>query len=273
VCSSDLSPLITPPVEVSGKFYDDRNIDICVSTQGNNDQHAYYLWSYKEDWEIHALLWGQWAVIQVMDENTGKWVYKTVPNNTSSPDNRYNCWRKDSSNVYLLGTTEKLSENTIRERRILTISNNDDRISVLYRIIVKQHALHKEAYDYFNNQKKNSELTGSIFGSVPSELMGNIRCTSNPDMPVIGYVDVSTASCNDLFVTNDYFDSRERDQRALSCRDPENIATVYDIPPDGIIHGWVLFQEPFGFIPQSCVDCTFQGGSKRKPENWPNDHQ
>ena len=65
----------------------------------------------------------------------------------------YGCIEADSSRHLILGTTEKLSENIIYKRKILTFSCADDKSSVLYRIQLRQTALNKESYDYFENLK------------------------------------------------------------------------------------------------------------------------
>ena len=230
--SSYIAPAISPPVELSYRinyhyFINQKNepdstiyyTDVLVSTQGYEHQPGYYLWSYKEDWEIHDLF-------------------------------GYDiCWRKDSSRVFLLGSTEKLIDNTIRDHTLLNIWGDDNRVSQYYRMQVKQNTIHKEAYDYFNNQKKNSEKTGSIFGVIPSELMGNIKCTSNPAIFVIGYVDVSTTTTNELFLDRECFNPQYENSQRMAC-----------------------YNEEDGSISPSCLDCTQRGGTKNKPKDWPNDH-
>jgi len=248
--SSYLAPAISPPVELSYRIncaYFQKNeknekdsiviyTDVFISTQGYEHQPGYYLWSYREDWEIHAPIY--------------------------FPGYPYICWGKDSSRVFLLSSTDKLVENTIREHKLKYINAQDNKVSLRYRIQVKQNIIHKEAYDYFNNQKKNSEQTGTIFGVIPSELMGNIRCTSNPAIFVIGYVDVSTSTTDEL-----YLDSE--------CYDPPNynynncevwIPLPGQVPKDGIVWGYVEYGT--GYILESCVDCTKRGGTEIKPEDW-----
>ena len=232
--SDFIAPAISPPVELSYRinydyFKNDKNevdstiynTDVFVSTQGYEGQPGYYLWSYKEDWEIHALVY--------------------------SPDHPYYCWGKDSSRVFILGSTERLTGNTIRGQRLQTVSGSDRKVSHRYRIQVKQNAIHKEAYDYFNNQKKNSEHTGSLFGVIPSELMGNIRCTSNPGIYVIGYVDVSsTNTSNELYLSR------------YECFNPGSDNWEYS----------KCYSEELEEPPPSCTDCTHRGGTIDPPKDW-----
>jgi len=249
--SSFIAPALTPPVDIS--FIHDpvnNNISIRVNTTGYANQPGYYLWSYKEDWEIHALVYDEYLRLEYYDRNTDTWITEILHNDLNSPNNRYYCWRADSSRVFILGTTEKLSVNTIREREITSFRCTEDRISVLYRIKVKQNVLNKEGYDYFENLQKNTEQTGSILGSIPSELMGNIKCVSNTLIPVIGYVDVSTTTTDELYLTNTYYDQKNRYIQLSSCSGADA-------------------EQQYLY----CRDCTHIFGTKRKPIDWPNDHQ
>ena len=278
--SSFVAPAVSPPVEVS--FTCDASlIHVCVTTYGHENQPGYYLWSFKEDWEITATMYGDYASIN------GRLVF----NNLDSPNNRYYCWKKDSSMNLILGTTEKLIENTIREKRIHSFRRTDDRSSFLYRVIVQQNTIHKEAYDFFNNLKKNIEQTGSIFGAIPSEIMGNIRCVSNPAIPVIGYVDVSSSASDEQYLNNIYYHSVTLSGNIRDCE-----ASILENPDLESLFGYILYRstkeikaDPDNedeidviigdgsgddyYIPVRCVDCTKNGGSKRKPKNWDNDHQ
>ena len=159
--SSYLAPAISPPVEVSFKLDHNDLINVCVSTTGYDHQPGYYLWSYKEDWEIIAIMYNDTVVINGV----------AVKQDLYSANNRYYCWRESNSNVLILGSTERLIENTIREKTIWLFSRRDERFSVLYRVNVTQNTIHKEGYDYFYNLQKNIEQTGSIFGTIPSEIM------------------------------------------------------------------------------------------------------
>ena len=269
--SSFLTPAISPPLDVSFTS-DENNIHVCVTTRGYEHQPGYYMWSYKEDWEIHAPVYGDSVRI-------GE---KIVYNDLNSSNNMYYCWKKDSSKILILGTTEKLIENTIQEQKIQTFSRTDYRSSVLYRVQVKQNTIHKEAYDFYYNLQKNNEQTGSIFGAIPSEIMGNIRCATNADIPVIGYVDVSTTSTDEKYLTNEFYDLNYGYRQYHNCTLDTIIYRQKDWAPLKRVDMPYFF---YMFDPDNkrleimiiggCVDCTGSrlSGTKRKPEDWPNNHQ
>jgi len=226
--SSYIAPAISPPVELSYRINYNINkgdtiginyTDVLVSTQGQENQPGYYLWSYMEDWELSSYIgWDK-------------------------------CWKSENSRSLILGTSERLSVNVIKEKKIHNINSWDDRLSELYRIRVKQYVIHQEGYDYFENLNRGTHQIGDIFGPIPSELMGNIRCVSNPRIMVIGYVDVSTITTDELYLTSKCFDGKYRAQRAKECSEQ--------------------LQQPPYIASEWCTDCTNQGGTRKKPLDWP----
>ena len=302
--SEFISTVTTPPVNVSFTC-DEEDIHVCVTAQGRDDQTGYYLWSYMEDWEIHSTIYGQYVSIyfdmnyldieyvqrQVAELTSAGWVVVEigrnergtftgcvrVVNNILTPNNKYYCWVNDGSKTFITGATDKLTDNDIRERKINSFPRTDYRTSVLYRVQVLQTGIHKEAYDYYNNVLKNMEQTGSIFAPIPAEITGNIKCISNPKIPVIGYVDVSTATTKDMqYLDDKYFDPKRRRERIVFCQ--SEIVVPNASPHYNPCGAWIRYNDSNAppFIPfvvyQTCVDCTKMGGTKIKPENWPNDN-
>ena len=273
--SSFISPAISPPVEIN--IYNDSTYstyyNVCVTAYGYENQPRYYLWSYKEDWEITAYLQGNYAVIDG----------DTVINDIYSPNNRYYCWQKDSSKVLILGNTETLRENSIIDKRLNYFTIYNDRISELYRFQVKQNTIHKEAYDFFYNLQKNIDQTGSIFGAIPSEIEGNIRCVSNPDLYVIGYVDVSTTTTDEQYLNaQTFYDMTSTNVYKVNCTN-----NIVETNEKMFFSDYILYQiamvpgknpvipdTVYRYINQSCVDCTRRtnGATKKRPKDWQNNH-
>ena len=93
-----------------------------------------------------------------------------------------------------LGSSDRLTQNVIANKSIASYHPSDRRFSMLYHAEVEQYALHREAYDYYFNLQKNIEESGSLFAPIPSEMKGNIRCVTDPEVPVIGFVEVATVT-------------------------------------------------------------------------------
>lgn len=261
--SEFLTPLFTPEIDSLSltKRAKGEPVYLCVSTHDPDDQSRYYLWSYKEIWEVKAELFANYGYLN--DE----FIYFS----SMTSENTYYCWGRDSSKIMLIGSSEKLSENLIYQNRLKEIPCSDDRLSILYYAMVKQIQIRKEAYDYYYNIQKNVEQTGSIFTPVPSEMKGNIHCITNPDLPVIGYIDVSTTIAKDTFFPSntDIYEAPRTYCGLRVTSDPDYAYPVY-----GYYEYYPLDEPPrLTFAPHECVDCRLKSkASKNKPDFWPNDH-
>ena len=253
-CSVYSYPIRTP--EIDSIFWLKRGreqpVMIHVATHSLNNEILYYRWSYKEDWEI-------------------------VSDRSLEPYPVY-CWNKASSNGLLIGSAEKTVFGRLTDK-LTEFPPYDRRLSHLYRIVVNQNAISKRAYDYFANIRRNAENTGSIFAPIPSELRGNITCTTDLKRPVIGYIDVSSATQKTRYILRqDYpylYEQPRYDCNALTkekvCEElgisPE-FCDTYDIPEDWVVYSYFPV---ISYIKIKCVDCTFYG-TTQKPEDWPNNH-
>ena len=201
-----------------------------------------------------------------------EWVFYDI----YAPDNRYFCWRKDSSHLFIMENTERLIRNEIIKKEIRSVNTGSEQLSLLYHIAVKQNLIRKEAYKYYSNLQKNVERTGSIFSPIPAEMPGNLYCVTSPDLPVIGYVDVSTTVERKRFVDGDAVYTGVLNMDDCSVQPPGGVPFI---PPEcynTFRVQWAYYdkerKERWYYNP-ICVDCLAAGGTKDKPSWWPNDHQ
>ncbi len=193
--------------------------------------------------------------------------------NQFSPDNIHYCWGSKTSNRIILGKSDNLSENRIKDHTILSLEPFNSRFSYLYSILVKQQTLDKKAYEYFDNMRKNVEQTGGIFAPQPTEIKGNITCLSDPKEIIIGYIYATTELSYRLYIKaeevpgmGEIFDCREKKtfiEGELDKAYGQGMAILSEGDKAGI----------YICISRRCVDCTARGGSKNKPDFWPNNHQ
>jgi len=258
--SEYLSPLPTPEIDDIGsmKKGPGEPVFITVSTHDESkDGSRYYRWSYNEIWEFKSPLFANYGTIDG----------KEMPFDLTTPYNTFFCWGRDSSKIVLTGTSEKLSENIISNKRIVEIDPSDEKISLLYYIDVKQFQLRKESYDYLANIQKNIEQSGSIFSPIPYEMKGNIECVTDTDIPVIGYVEVSKITSKSTFMPD-----------IISFYEPPVYDCVTLTTLDSLIPGNLIVQKPYHpsdptwYAPARCVNCLTRG-TKNKPEFWPTDSQ
>lgn len=237
-------------------------VSIHVSTHDAENRSPYYRWTYTETWEVKA---DMIASVELVD---GKLIGLDVTLKT--PHNIYYCWGKQDSYTLLLESTKKLSTNAVNQKKLIEIPCGHDKLSILYHVSVKQTQIRQEAYEYFAVLQNTVEQTGGLFSPVLSAGMeGNIRCLSDPDIPVIGYVEVATTSIKERFI----------DDRSLYEPAPVYCPLIDDNNRArhalaGHVFAHISLSDPPSMTYIECVDCRSRANNptKNKPEWWPTDH-
>lgn len=260
--SSYSHPLYTP--EIDSLYYKKEGlgepVGIYLSTHNINDEISYYQWSYMEEWEYST------TFIATVTEYFFEGKFHQIYYDIATPNNIYYCWSKGEAPRLILASTNKFSSNTILDQKIIESSPESNRWSSVYRIKVKQNTLSREGYEYFSNLQKNVEESGSLFAPIPSEMKGNITCINNPNIHVIGYVNVSTISIKEMYI---YASDNLYEYPKYECETTRDAYVAYE-------KGLLLFhiektpeRDVRYYAPVNCFDCRRNGGSKVRPENWP----
>ncbi|MBS1599916.1 MAG: DUF4249 domain-containing protein [Bacteroidetes bacterium] len=247
----------TPPIDSLNWTINDNGVQVFVNTHDQSNGTLYYRWQYEETWEYHAAFDSYYTY-------TGGMLVPRNPN-----DHVYTCWHDRSSTELVLASSAGLSADVIYRNPVVFIPKGSEKISVEYSVLVKQYALTKEAYEYWESLKKSTELTGGLFDPLPAQLIGNIHCTTNPDEKALGYIAASSITKQRIFIK--YLEVEPWPPPPQDC--PEVI-----VPPDSVDyyfgkhllspvanHGLTDFSGSFA----SCVDCTLNGGTLVKPSFWP----
>lgn len=157
-------------------------VEINVTTaKANTDGVQYFLWFYKEDWEVRAAFHSQYWY----EYETGRILNMGYPKYAQG-------WCLNGVEQFIATSTASLSENRYVNRRLLSISSDDRRLSCLYSFRFYQRNLTKKEYEYYQIRIKSNEEMGGLFAPQPSELPTNITC-SDPNRKVIGYVGCNMA--------------------------------------------------------------------------------
>ena len=145
-------------------------------------------------------------------------------------------------------------------------------IGIRYSVNVKQYALTQAAYQYWDIIRKSTQQTGTIFDPQPSQVLGNIHCTSNPSEPVIGYISVSYVTEKRIFIdTHQLIDW----QYVVPGNDCQQGATDQDANDftkynyfDSTFGPWYYSGGQIVIVKKDCIDCRRRGGSSVKPGFW-----
>lgn len=257
----------TPPIDSIGFNATDKGINIYVNTHDPANNTTYYRWDFDETWEINSF----YTSVIIYDKNVNP---PPFIRDRIFPDEQINrCWRYGISNNLLFASSAKLTADVIHEKPIQLIPNADEKLSVLYSMLLRQYSMDKKAYEFFDLMKKNTESIGTVFDPLPSEIRGNIKCITNPDEIVIGYVSATTVERKRVFI-----------RRPANWGHSNQCLLPQVVPPDSVDYYFgTNALIPVSIQPRenssivdylggepACVDCRSRGGNIQRPSFWPN---
>lgn len=254
----------TPSIDSIGYNIKYKTVNLYVSIHDATNKTRFYLWDYDEAWIFHA----KYASIYVLAPST----------NTMVPRARnqmiYNCFASDKSVNIISTSTEKLSGDLVHQGPLTSIALSSEKMESEYSILVRQYALTRAAYSFYQIMKKNTEQLGSIFDAQPSEISGNIHNVANPAKPVVGYISATNVQSKRMFIKHAdlpddilpiYPDTCEQDIALYNDRTGANqVQNVLINPPINYFATSAITAPGGGIIgfhysTRVCVDCTLRG--------------
>ncbi|MGZ3776651.1 MAG: DUF4249 domain-containing protein, partial [Mucilaginibacter sp.] len=192
---SDLVPVgMTPPLDSVEFEAVSNDVNIYADTRDATNKTKYYRWDYVETYIWESIKDEPWEFDNSYNAVSNKFRLRTPAEQV------HLCYDTKDASAILVASAANLKQSVINKFPITQIASTDERIVHKYSIVVKQYAITSEAYNFWAQVKKNTEQIGTIFDVQPSEIQGNIHCTSNPGVPVVGYVSASTVSQKRIFI-------------------------------------------------------------------------
>jgi hypothetical protein len=262
----------TPPIgEITFEAQGEKGgVQFYVSTSDPDNAARYYHWEYLETWQYRSYFMTSWEQIN------GEAVY--------NPDreNILDCWLTNTSKNIIITSTTHLSQDIVQNFPLAFVPSSTSKFKVGYRISVTQSALTKEAYEYLAELRRNAEQQGSLFDPQPSDLLGNLRCLTHPEEPVLGYVSAHNQEEKSIFIYRGEAPPYGGSPLDGLCPGPEDltpgelaqlISSGEYIPADDPSATQYPDAVPpsvfFIYQPKNCVDCRERGGTNVKPSGWP----
>jgi len=253
-------PAITPVIDSLTFKQVEEGMSVFVHTHDDKNKSRYYRWNFEETWERHAWFDSYHNYVN------GRIVARTPDEQT------FMCWKTALAPNIIIDNSTSLSNDVISYKNITTVPFLSEKLYVRYSILVKQITLSKEAYEFWNILKKNTELTGTLFDPQPSQLPTNIVCVNDASRKAIGYVSVGTQTEKRLFVMNsamNLWPTKNQDDICEAYEFPTAFAAeafLKNYPSYNV--AYLITGGGFGVAMKTCIDCRFSGGTVVKPSFW-----
>jgi len=263
---SDYDTLLScPPVdsvyyihEVSGGTDPD---DVWQGLQFYNDVRGFeggarnYRWRATATWEYHA-------------PNSPQYIRYRAQNIPVTLDTVHICYLTETIETVYAASTRLLSENNIYKNKLHYVSDQSPRLSERYSLLVEQHSLTDQAYNYWEKLAAQSANSASLYETQPTSSQGNIYNINWPDEKVLGCFYATQVQDKRIFVEKDELDFYVA---AYNCRLDtlvDNSSFIYDK------YYYLISLQPLGPGPpwlgglRKCFDCTEWGGENEVPDFW-----
>ncbi|HWD90134.1 MAG TPA: DUF4249 domain-containing protein [Mucilaginibacter sp.] len=277
--ASNYEPVkITPPIDSLWFTINSKGLTINSAAHDPSNNTRYYRWDYSETYVYQSAVESDYIYDPTQTDSLKMVVLRTPAQQI------HTCYITLNSSAITINSSAALANDVIANQQITQIADTSEKLTYRYSILLRQYALTDSAFEFWQNMKKNTQQIGTIFDVQPSEISGNIHCTSNPKLPVLGYVSVSSISQKRIFIDPSQLPAWQLPHASClpitnpicwvkgSPVDPDIVSGVY-IPMDTIKSSPCLFPpEPGYSVPGKyyiCVDCRYHlQGKTSKPAFW-----
>ena len=246
-----------PEVDIEGiRFYIDFQVD--------PDSSEFMRWELVETFEFHNPDYE--GYIYSYDR-----VLRPIPEDMSDRQ----CWISGHVNEIYTLDAANLTSNSYTHMPLHFVSNETQRLSYGYSLLVRQHAMDDAAFRYWDELKKNAQTQSGLYDRLPSLTPSNIHNVDDENEKVLGFFGVSGVTEKRVFVKDvedlDKYNVRfcypypelPRFRFLMTSDLPVYCSRATD-PLTGAQH--------FGETILECLDCRVRKGSSGDPPDfWPTD--
>ena len=256
-------------------------ISIYINTKEGKNQ--YYRWSYEETWKFRLPLVKTYDYVKIA-------FHPNEPFFRLLTNIKEFCWKTKKSDEIVLGSSHSVSSARILKQPVIFIgTDQSDRLTLQYSILVSQYSISKKEYDFWNNLQQINEIGGDIFAKQPYTVISNIKNIHKPDERVLGYFQVSAIKQRRKYISFKDISTLNLPFYHYPCQRLSKDRS--DVPhPPGVTPTWdelysmfcetsdYTFVEPLFssgtydidkliFARPECSNCELTGTSK-KPDFW-----
>ncbi len=260
----------TPPIDSITWDAGSRFLTVNVTTHDDARKSLFYHWKYVETYQYTSKFESYVFYNPANGSVIDRILSDTLKNHV--------CWKTSPSTNILIATTKNLSEDVVTKFPVVQVEAASYKNKIRYSLLVKQYVIDENEYNYWNQLKKNTESVGTLFDPQPSQITGNLYCSSDPNELVLGYFSVSSVVQQRIFIDaaelpykryTTPFDGCQLDSMSVDQFPPEpskmlvtRIVKEINGSLPGILTGYMISSK-------ECVDCRiYLKGDNKKPDFW-----
>lgn len=239
----------------SSSEYYSSGMQVYLDLKAPETNTRHYRWTIDETWEYRSKhpIYGTW------DNNLGIFIEEFTID-------YYTCWKTMAVNGFYSASTANLVVNERKRIPLNYVPAKDQKLNILYSVLVKQLTLGDEAYEYWNTNKVESSESGGLYQTQPSQSKSNIYNINNPDEIVLGFFWASSFTekrmvfegpFGNFEYSDDYCEADTIDITQVGISIMNTYYTHLSDRPDTVY---------WGTTREECFDCRLKGGTNIKPD-------
>ncbi|MDF1574919.1 MAG: DUF4249 domain-containing protein [Bacteroidales bacterium] len=229
------------------QFYND--------VRGQQGGSRNYRWKAIATWEYHSPFTAQY--VRYRGENI-PYIRDTVST----------CYMTETITSVYAASTQLLSENNIYQNKLHYVSTQTPRLTERYNLLVEQHSLTDQAYEYWQKLAAQSASSGSLYETQPSSSLGNIYNVNSDYEKVLGCFYATQIRDDRIVVDKTDLSFPVSGYTCVLDTLVDNSKFMYD--EYYYLYSLALIGPgpPWLWAQKSCFDCTLRGGSNKIPDFW-----
>ena len=267
-------------------MYTKKGIQFYIDFDASGSYANNYRWKSIETWEYHSIdyiyavffgvrpnCYNYSVLVNGITYNIERCGLDTSEKFLESPviDSLFRCWKTAKLEEIFTYTLRQKKDKKVIGLPINLVTNEDDRLTVKYSILVKQLTISDLAFKYWDHLQSQSHETGGLYETQPYELEGNIRCIDNENETVIGIFSASSVKTKRCTGTFSFDRNYQNCNRILYNWEELNAILTGEEMPKKLpmyLMPTINNNEPVEYIDQSCLDCRLRGGTTTEPDYW-----
>lgn len=223
--------------------------------RGTLDGTRNYRWKAISTWEYHSPYTAEYLFYH------------------SSPipylvDSVSTCYMSESIETVYAASTQLLTENSIYQNKLHYVSDQTRRLAERYSLLVEQHSLSDQAYNYWEKIAAQSANEASLYETQPSTSQGNIYNVHNANEKVLGCFYATQIQDKRIFVDKKELNFPVASYTCTLDTLWTNAGFVYDSYYYLISAAEIGPGPPWLKAANRCFDCTEHGGVNEIPDFW-----
>ena len=220
-----------------------------IDLDATNTTQKYYRWEMNDTWEIRMPYY-------ITDYWTGDTLLPV-----GFPTR---CWRSSKIQEIYIANTDDYESKKITNFPVTFTTDETEKLWIKYSLEVKQYALSEKGYYFWKGMLDNSQQKGTLFDKQPYQVIGNLKCLSNPDEIVLGFFEASAVKAKRIMIKSENLITPTSFE--LCKKIPASELTEQHYYRQFWMHNSTF--EHYAVFDERCVDCTKTGSTPVMPDYW-----